>query len=212
VSAPTQAVNYPVHHVSNEQKIGLLISRVLLFIIGGVLLIFGVVSLLVPRAKFVSSTPTAGSTIAEPPTTVIVNFSNKLSSESQIDVVSTIRLLPSGEVENLNGRSVVISSGLNAGDPSGKSMRAELRAGLHEGLYFVNWRTKSAPWRAITYGKTHFGVGMPVPEHIIRDSGTIWERSYDFRRRRAALVGGVMLIALAFALPMMGKRYANSDE
>lgn len=206
MSALTQAINYQVYQVGIEQKISLLILRVLLFGLGAALLLVGGASLLVPRAKFVSSTPTAGSTIAEPPSTVIVNFSNKLSPESQIDVVSTIRLLPSGEVEYLDGRSVTVSSGLNAGDPSGKSMRAELRPGLHEGLYFVNWRTKSVPWRAITYGKTHFGVGMPVPGHITRNSGTIWERNYDYRRRRAALVGGVVLLALGFALPMIAKR------
>jgi len=109
-------------------------------------------------------------------------------------------------VEYLDGRSVVISSAVNPGDSRGRSMRAELRSGLHKGLYFVNWRTKSAGWGAITNGKTHFAVGMPVPEYITRDSGTIWERNYNYRDRRAALVGGVVMIALAFALPMIRSR------
>ena len=191
--------------MASERKVILLISRALLFFFGAALLLFGGVSILVPRANFVSSTPPAGSTIAEPPTTVIVNFSNKLSSESQIDVVSTIRLLPSREVDYLDGSSVMISSGLNPDDPSGRSMRAQLRPGLHKGLYFVNWRTKSAGWRSITYGKTHFAVGMPVPEYITQDSGTIWERNYNYRGRRAALIGGVVMMALAFALPMIGR-------
>jgi len=118
-----------------------------------------------------------------------------------------VRLSPSGEVDYLDGRSVVISSGLNAGDPSGRSMRAELRPGLHKGLHFVNWRTKSAGWRAITCGKTHFGVGMPVPEYITRDSGAIWERNYNYRGRRAALIGGVAMIALAVALPLITNNF-----
>lgn len=189
--------------MGSERDIILLISRVLSFIFGAALLLFGVVSLLVPRANFVSSTPPAGSTIAEPPTTVAVNFSNKLSPESRIDVVSTMRLSPSGEAEYLKGQSVVISSALNAGDPGGRSMRAELRPALHKGLYFVNWRTESAGWGAISYGKTHFAVGMPVPEHIIRDSGTIWEQHFNYRGRRAALIGGMVMIALAFVLPMI---------
>jgi methionine-rich copper-binding protein CopC len=196
--------------VTTKRDFTLLISRVLLFFFGAALLLFGVASLLVPRAKFVSSTPAAGSTIAEPPSTVIVHFSNKLSPESKIDVVSTLELSPSGEVEYLDGRSVVVSSGLNADDRSGKSMRAELRPGLHDGLYFVNWRTKSAPWRAITYGRTHFGAAMPVPEHITRSSGTIWERDYYFRGRRATLIGGVLMIALAFALPRIAR--VNSEH
>lgn len=195
-----------------ERENILLILRVLLFFFGAALLLFGAASMLVPRAKFVSSTPSAGSIIGEPPTTVIVNFSNKLSPESRMDIVSTIRLSPAGEVDYLDGRSVVISSGLNAGDSSESSMRAELRPGLHKGLYFVNWRTKSAGWRAVTYGKTHFGVGMPVPEHITRDSGTVWERDYDFRGRRATFIGGVLIIALAFALPMIGRRGPMSNE
>jgi methionine-rich copper-binding protein CopC len=194
--------------VGTERTIILLISRVLLFVFGAALLLFGGASMLVPRANFVSSTPPAGSTIAEPPTTVIVNFSNKLSPESRIDVVSTIRLSPAGEVEYLKGSSVVISSGLNAGDPSGRSMRAELRPDLHKGLYFVDWRTKSAGWRSITYGKIHFAVGMPAPEYITRDNGTFWERNYDYRGRRAALIGGVVMIALAFAMPMIRRRSA----
>jgi hypothetical protein len=79
--------------VGTERTIILLISRVLLFVFGAALLLFGGASMLFPHANFVGSTPPAGSTIAEPPTTVIVNsFSNKLSPESRIDVVSTIRL------------------------------------------------------------------------------------------------------------------------
>jgi methionine-rich copper-binding protein CopC len=192
--------------VGGERKVIFLIARVLSFFFGGALLIFGGASMLVPRANFVSSTPPAGSTIAEPPTTVIVNFSNKLSPESRIEVMSTMSLSPSGDVEYPDSRSLVISSGLNAADPSGSSMRVELKPGLHKGLFFVNWRTKSAGWGTITYGKTHFAVGMPVPEHITRDSATVWERNYDDRGRRAAVIGGVVLIALAFALPIIGKR------
>ena len=192
--------------MATGREIILRLARLMSFFFGAALLLFGGASILVPRANFLSSTPPAGSTIAEPPETVILNFSKKLSPESQIDVVSTIKLSPSGEVDYLDGRSVVISSGLNAGDPSARSLRAELSPGLHKGLYFANWRTKSAGWGTITYGKTHFAVGMPVPEHVTRDSGTIWERNYNYRGRRAALIGGVVLIALAFALPMIKQR------
>lgn len=185
--------------VSSEREIFNLIARVLLIALGAALLLFGIADLLIPRARFVSSSPQPGSTIAAPPTTVVVRFSNELSPESEIDVVSTVRLLPSGEQDYADGKTVVISSRLDPDDPSRRSMLADLRPGLHHGLYFIKWRTKSAGWRAITYGKTAFGAGTAVPEHITRDmDGSIWERTYQQRSRRGALVGGVVMIALGW--------------
>jgi hypothetical protein len=44
---------------------------------------------------------------------------------------------------------------------------------------------------------------MPVPDHITRDMmGTVWERTYEQRSRRGALVGGAVMVALAFLLPL----------
>lgn len=80
-------------------------------------------------------------------------------------------------------------------------MRADLQPGLHKGLYWVSWRTTSAGLRTVTYGKTYFSVGMPVPEGITDDmDGTIWERNYQWRSRRAAIVGGVVMIALGLLM------------
>jgi methionine-rich copper-binding protein CopC len=193
-----------VEQVAN-QPVMLITSRVLLFFFGVALLFFGGVNMLAPRARFVSSSPPAGATVADPPAKVFVNFNNKLSTESTIDVVSTIRLSPSGDVEYLDGSSVMVSSALNTEDPTGKSMRADLKPGLHHGLYFIHWRTKSAGWGFISYGKTHFAVGMPVPEHIKRDGAT-WEQGYGYRGHRAALIGGMLMIALGFVLPKLKGR------
>ncbi|MGH9905957.1 MAG: copper resistance CopC family protein, partial [Pyrinomonadaceae bacterium] len=157
--------------MNKPQELTSLILLVVSLIFGLTLLLFGLGDLLIPRARFVSSSPEPGATVAAPPTRVIVRFSNDLSMESQVDVVSTVRVLPSGEHEHLNGKSVIVSSGIDADDPSGKSMRADLRPDLHPGLYFINWRTSSAGWKAMTFGRTSFGVGMPVPEHITRDLG-----------------------------------------
>lgn len=174
-----------------------LILRGLLVLCGLALLLFGVFDLVVPRARFVSSNPPAAAVVDEPPSALILNFSNKLAAESTMDVTSTIKLLPSGEMDYLAGKSVVISSGIDSGDASGKSMRADLQTGLHEGLYWINWRTTTAGWRSITYGKTYFSVGMSAPQTITRDmGGTIWERHYQWRSRRAAMLGGVVMIAL----------------
>jgi len=188
-----------------------LMFRVVVIFFGLALLLFGVLDLVTPRARFVNSNPPAGAIIAEPASVVIVNFSNKLARESTMDVTSTIRLLPSGEKDYLDGSSVVMKSGIDPGDPGGKSMRADLRPGLHKGLYWVTWRTTSAGWRTITYGKTYFAVGMPVPEDITRDmDGAIWERNYQWRSRRAAIVGGVVMIALG--LLMRTSKQQNSSE
>lgn len=189
------------------------ILRAVVIFFGLVLLLFGVWDLVTPRARFVESSPPAAAIIAEPPAAVILNFSNKLAPESTMDVTSTIRLLPSGEKDYLDGSSVIMKSGIDPGDPGGKSMRADLRHGMHKGLYWVTWRTKSAGWRSITYGKTYFSVGMPVPEDITRDmGGAIWERHYEWRRRRGAIVGGVVMIALGLLLRISKQQTVDSRQ
>ena len=176
-----------------------LILRGLLVLSGFALLLFGVFDLVIPRARFVNSNPPAAAVIEEAPSVVILNFSNKLAAESTMDVTPTIRLLPSGEMDYLAGKSVVTRSRIDSGDASGKSMRADLRTGLHKGLYWVNWSTTTAGWRSITYGKTYFTVGMPAPQYTTREmGGTIWERHYQWRSRRATIIGGIVMIALGF--------------
>ena len=174
-----------------------LILRVVVIFIGLALFLFGVLDLVIPRARLVSSNPVTGTLISEPPSAVTLQFSSKLARESTMDVTSTIRLLPSGERTYLDGSSVVMKSGIDLADPEGKSMRADLRPELHKGLYWVTWRTTSAGWRTVTYGKAYFAVGMAVPEGVTDDmDGTFWERNYEWRRRRAAIVGGLVLIVL----------------
>ena len=182
------------------------ILRVPLILFGLALLLFGLWDLVTPRARFVRSNPPAAASIGHPPSAVTVEFSNKLASESSIDVTSTIKLLPSGESEYLAGKSVVVKSGIDRADLTGKSIRADLQADLHKGLYWVNWRTTTAGWRTVSYGKTPFGVGMTVPDHLTRDmDGPIWERNYQYRSRRAALFGGVLMLALSLFLQMRSR-------
>jgi len=177
------------------------ITRAVLIFFGVVLTLFGLWDLLVPRARFVNSNPPAGVVITDAPSLVTVSFSNKLAAESHMDVTSTVELLPSGETEYLRGGSVVLKSGIDPGDSSGKSLRADLRPGLHKGLYWVSWTTKVAGWRTISYGKTAFGVGMKIPDHLTESmGGVVWERNYQYRSRRATLIGGVVMLALGLAL------------
>jgi hypothetical protein len=178
--------------------------RVILIFFGVALLLFGLWDLLVPRARFVSSNPQPGAVIVDAPSFVTVSFTNKLNSQSRIDVTSTIELLPSGEQDFLRGGSVMVKSEIDPADPSGRSLRAHLQPGLHKGLYWVNWTTQAAGWRTVSYGKTAFGAGMNVPEHLTKDmNGIVWERNYQYRSRRAALVGGLILVVLALFLGAM---------
>ena len=184
-----------------------MLLRIAVLFFGLALLLFRGLDLLTPRARFVNSNPPATAIIAETPAAVVLNFSNKLAPESTMDVTSTIRLLPTGENDYLDGSSVVMTSGIDPGDPGRKSMRAELRPGLHKGLYWVTWRTTTAGWRTVTYGKTYFTVGMPVPEGVTNDmDGTTWERNYQWRRRRAAIVGGIVMIALGLFMRISGNQ------
>jgi len=174
------------------------IYSAILIALGLVLLGFGAWDLVVPRARFVNSQPPPGGMINEVPSVVTVNFSNKLNSDSKIDVTSTVELLPSGEKEFLTGGSVVMNSEIDPTDQSGQTLRAHLRPGLHRGLYYIHWTAKTTGWRTITNGETSFGVGMNVPEHVTKSmGGPIRELNYDYRGRRAALLGGILLLALA---------------
>src|SRR4030095_986834 len=177
------------------------IYSAILIALGLVLLGFGAWDLVVPRARFVNSNPPPGGIINAVPSVVTVNFSNKLHSDSKIDVTSTIELLPSGEKEFLKGGSVVMNFEIDPTDQSGQTLRAHLRPGLHRGLYYIHWTTKTAGWRTITNSATSFGVWMNVAESVTKSmGGRIRERNYDYRDRRAALLGGVVLLALALLL------------
>lgn len=189
------------------------ILRVALIIMGLALLLFGLAGLLVPRALFVGSNPAPGSVVNEVPVAVSIIFSEKLAAGSTMDVTSTVKRLPSGEIEYLVGSSVVTHSGIDPNDASGKTLRAELQPNLHQGLYWVNWRTTAAGWRTVAYGQTVFGVGMPIPEHTTKDmDGAKWERAYQWRSGRATLVGGVIMIVLGLFLPSRKRRSQSSNE
>jgi methionine-rich copper-binding protein CopC len=187
--------------LSERMIIAQQIFRALALFFGLVLLLFGLWDLLVPRARFVNSNPAAGAVIDVPPSSVAVSFTNKLDPESRINVTSTIELLPSGEHEYLAGGSVITKSEIDPGDASGKTLRAHLRPGLHKGIYWVSWTTKVSGWGSISNGTTVFGVGMKVPEHLTEDmDGATRERNYQHRGRRAALIGGVVMLVLGLFL------------
>lgn len=186
------------------------IVRALLLLMGAGMLLFGVWQQLVPRARYVSSSPEPGSSLSAPPTSVNVRFSNQLSPNSEIALASTITLSPSGEAIHGDGKRFT-AKGPDASDPLGRTLRLDLSPGLSPGLYWVQWTTESVNGRAKSSGKLCYAVGMTVPEHITRDMpGGLLERDYKWREHRAVLLSSVLLIALGVFLPQLRWRASKA--
>ena len=180
-----------------------LIIRVLLFFFGCIMLLFGVYDLVVPRARYVSSSPAPGAELAALPASVTVSFSDELAPESTIGVVSTITLSPSAEKVYSDGKKFT-AAGPDPSDPQHRTLRAALESGLPPGLYWVEWTAVSASGKSKRFGRFCFGAGMPVPPDIRPDgAGALWERDYKWRGNRAALLGGILLIGMGALLPRM---------
>lgn len=178
-----------------------LIIRVVLLFFGSIMLLFGVYDLVVPRARYVNSSPTPGAELVALPASLSVSFSDELAPESSIGVVSTITLSTSGEKVYSDGRKFTVA-GPDPGDPQHRTLRAALEPGLPGGLYWVEWTAVAARGKSKRFGRFCFGAGMPVPPEITRDgAGALWERDYKWRGNRAALIGGVLLMALGALLP-----------
>lgn len=183
-----------------------LIIRVLLLFFGSVMLLFGACDLMAPRARYVSSTPAPGTQIAAVPASVTVSFSDQLAPESTIAVTSTITLSPSGERVYADGKKFT-AAGPDSSDSQNRTLRAVLEPGLPAGLYWVEWTAVAARGKSKRFGRFSFGAGMPVPPDTRRDEGSaLWERDYKWRGNRAALLGGVLLIAMGALLPRMPRR------
>ena len=180
-----------------------LIIRAALLFFGSVMLLFGACDLLAPRARYVSSSPEPGAALAAPPASVTISFSDELAPESDIAVASTITLPPSGGPVYADGKRFT-ASGPDPGDSRGRTLRADLEPGLPRGLYWVQWRAVAARGKAERLGMFCFGAGMPVPADITRDMpGALGEWDNKRRGRRAALLGGVLLVALGALLPRL---------
>jgi methionine-rich copper-binding protein CopC len=182
------------------------IIRALLLFFGSLLLLFGAWELLAPRARYVSSHPAPGAALAAPPQEVLVSFSNELTPESNISVTSTVTLSPSGEKEYSGGKRFT-ATGPDPRDPQRRTLRVELEPGEPAGLYWVQWKAVAARGKSQRFGRLCFGAGMTVPDHITRDMpGALREWNYRWRERRAALLGGLLLVALGVVLPRLPLR------
>jgi methionine-rich copper-binding protein CopC len=185
----------------------LALARFLLIAWGLILAGYGAWDLLKPRGRLVDSSPKPYALLESVPPAVELRLSDALSPASEIEVQSTITVLPSGEREATGGVNVTRSSGLDPRDAERRTLRAELEPGVPGGLFVVRWTAVAAHGGARRFGSYYFGVGMAVPEHI-RDewAGRIYERDYWWRGTRSALAGGVILVLLGIFLPALARR------
>jgi methionine-rich copper-binding protein CopC len=177
------------------------IVRALLLVFGVIMLLFGVWQLLEPRARYVSSSLQPGSILPESPRSVSITFSEELAPESEISVASTITSSASGETSYGDGKRYT-AQGPDPEDPQRRTLRVDLGDELTRGLYWVQWKTVARRGLAQRSGRLCYAVGMPIPAHLTRDLPEgLYERDYQERRRRAALIGGVVLLALGAFVP-----------
>ncbi|HSE21905.1 MAG TPA: copper resistance protein CopC [Pyrinomonadaceae bacterium] len=179
-----------------------LIRAVLIFI-GSVLLVFGTWDKLRPRGRYESSSPKPGSVLSRAPELVTIQFSDALDWESELSVVSTITLEPNGEAIFEDGEPVIVHG------PSPENPRALnilMPSDKRPGLYWVRWRVVTARGKAARFGSFCFGVGMPIPEHITRETpGGFSERDERERSYRAVLLGGLLLVVLGVVFPRVSR-------
>ncbi len=168
-------------------------ARVALVALGSLMLVFAAGQALRSRAPYESSDPAPGAALVSPPDAVRVSFGAALDPSSSLYVTRTTP----GEVAT----RVAASSGLDAGDPERRTLKAELPA-MSSGLYRVAWRSAPASGGIARTGTFYFGVGMPVPESIAK-SEPLEGRDSGERGHRHTLAGGVILIALGALLPWL---------
>ena len=166
---------------------------------GLIMFVFGLADLFQTRPHFASSHPKPGQSMASPPTAVTVTFTEELSPESTISVVSTVIVKPSGELSYFGGEKVNTTSAIDIYGPLHRSLKAILQLDLPNGLYRVDWNALAAKTRAQRFGSFYFGAGMPVPDHILREgTNSLREKDFEYEEgwRASALGGGFIFILL----------------
>jgi methionine-rich copper-binding protein CopC len=177
--------------------------RILLLAFGGLLLATASCDLLRSRARFTRSDPAAGAVLATPPATVRLHFSGALAPSCELRVRRTVTIGPSGEQVATGGTPVARASGPDALGDGGHTLHVRIPEDSGGGLYVVDWNTTSATaGHAQRFGSLYFGVGMPVPEFIVRE-GVSREEDPGERGRRKAMLGGLVCIAIGLAWPLL---------
>ena len=178
-----------------------LATKIALLSSGFALLLFGMWNWLIPRARYLSSSPGMNAVVATSPSVVAIDFSEELARESTISVASTITLAPDGEKIYGDGKRFT-AKGPGAEGTNPRSLSVSLDRDLPNGLYWVQWTAIAARGRSQRSGRFCFGVGMSVPDDTLRDMpDAVYERDYRFRDHRAVVLSGVLLVGLGLLLP-----------
>lgn len=192
-----------LHRSCKQERMSTKAIRLSLLVMGSVLLLFGLWNWLIPRARYVTSNPRPGAMVATTPSAVTVDFSEELDVTSRISVASTITLSAAGERIYGDGKRFIVN-GPAAHDSTHRTLYVALDPDLPTGLYWVQWNAVAARGKSQRSGSFCYGVGMSVPDDIMRDMpGAIYERNYRFRDHRAVVLGGLLLVGLGLFLPQL---------
>jgi methionine-rich copper-binding protein CopC len=101
------------------------------------------------HAKYASSTPAPGQTLAASPASVAITFSEDLASDS------------TGAVTDAAGATVSTGATVSATDRT--QMSIALKPSLPNGVYKVSWHSVASDDNGMLDGTFFFGVGVPAP-------------------------------------------------
>jgi methionine-rich copper-binding protein CopC len=185
--------------------------RTFLIGLGLIMSLFGLNHIFTTRACFVSSNPQPGKSIYAPPTAVTVTFSEELTSQSTISVVSTVRLNESGEPIYSGGEKVSTSSAIDIYDPQHRALKAILQLELPNGLYRVDWTVEAEKTKAQRFGSYYFAAGMDVPDHILmQGKNSLSEKdlyySDEINLPQNAVFAGLILVLIGLFWNYLPKR------
>ena len=185
--------------VASLRKTARLVLQTILLGIGALMLTFGALQLLAPRPTFSEASPAPGAMLARPPEVVEVRFSQALNPAATISLHRSRG--PGGDYTGA-GPVVEHTRALSRDDTRGTSLRLEHLPPLTGGVYRVDWRVMAAGRSDVSYGHYFFAVGTPIPDDLRGAQGKPFsERNAKERGHRAALLSGVILLALAAILP-----------
>jgi len=101
------------------------------------------------HARFASSTPAPGQTLAASPAAVVITFTEELAAAS------------TGKVTDASGATLSASATIDANDRT--KLTIALKPSLPNGVYKVSWHSVSADDGDELDGSFFFGVGVPAP-------------------------------------------------
>ena len=143
----------------------------------------GLSSIALAHARYASSTPAPGQTLATSPAAVVITFTEELAAAS------------TGTVTDAAGATVSTGATIDANDRT--KLTIALKPSLPNGVYKVNWHSVSADDGDELDGSFFFGVGVPAPSTATAPNPA----------GIALLIAGLVILATSFAL--MPRRLAS---